>query len=120
MADPKELIVIGGGVAGYPAALKAARLGARVTLIEEGRIGGMCLNRGCIPTKSLLHAVDLVGAVREAERFGIRSGRPEVDLARVMERKSEVVTHLREGVEKLLAAKGIQVVAGREIGRAHV
>lgn len=110
--ERKRLIVIGGGISGYPAAIVGARLGADVTLIEKDKIGGVCLNRGCIPTKSLLHSSQLVDTIRNSERFGIKCGDCQVDFEAVMRRKNSVVEELRKGVEKLVAAKGIRVIHG--------
>lgn len=110
--DRTRLIVIGGGVSGYPAAIVGARLGAEVTLVEKDKIGGVCLNRGCIPTKSLLHFSQLINTIKNSELFGIKCGHYGVDFAAVMRRKNSVVEELRKGVEKLVAAKGIRVVHG--------
>jgi dihydrolipoamide dehydrogenase/pyruvate dehydrogenase complex dihydrolipoamide acetyltransferase long form len=107
-----RLVVIGGGTAGYPAAIVGARLGAKVTLVEKDKIGGVCLNRGCIPTKSLLHSSHLVNSIRNSGLFGIKCGEAGVDFPEVMRRKNTVVDMLRNGVEKLIAAKEIRVVHG--------
>ena len=66
---PKKVIVVGGGPGGYVAAIRAAQLGAKVTLIEKDKIGGTCLNRGCIPTKSLLHDVKLLRSLKNSSAF---------------------------------------------------
>ncbi len=112
MSGKKSIIVIGGGVAGYPAAIKAARLGAEVTLIEKDLLGGTCLNRGCIPTKSLLQSADVVRTIKESETFGIKAGSPEINFPAVMDRKEKVVGKLRSGVESLVKAKKIKVIKG--------
>lgn len=67
----KKVVVIGGGTGGYVAALRAAQLGAAVVLVEKNALGGTCLNRGCIPTKVLLHTAELASAVREGESVGL-------------------------------------------------
>jgi len=108
----KRVIVIGGGVGGYPAATVAARLGAEVTLIEKDQVGGTCLNWGCVPTKSLLQSCQVVKTIEEANLFGIESYGYGFDLEKIMNRKNEVVEQLRGGVEKLLAAKKVRVVKG--------
>jgi len=107
-----KVTVIGGGVGGYPAAITAARLGAEVTLVEMDRLGGVCLNRGCIPTKSLIQSCEVINTIKEAGDFGIRFGDYKVDFRAVMNRKRSVVGQLRQGVEKLLAAKKIRVIQG--------
>ncbi len=112
MADKIKITIIGGGVAGYPAAIKAARMGADVTLIEKDFIGGTCLNRGCIPTKSLLHSGEVVQTMKESKTFGINCKGYTVDFKSVFKRKEAVVQQLRQGVKTLLKAKQIRVIAG--------
>lgn len=107
-----DLIVVGAGPGGYVAAIKAAQLGCRTALVERDAVGGTCLNRGCIPTKTLLHAAGILRELGEAERIGIRAGSPSVDVAALYARKDEVVTTLREGVEGLLVANGVETIRG--------
>lgn len=112
MADKKRITVIGGGVGGYTAAIKAARMGASVHLVERGLLGGTCLNRGCIPTKALLQAAEVVQTIREAPLFGIRCDGYSVDFAAVASRKDALVKQLRQGVGTLLKRRRIKVVGG--------
>lgn len=112
MAEKKRFTIIGGGVAGYPAAIRAARLGAEVTLIEREAIGGTCLNWGCIPTKALLQSAETMARIRESEVFGVRVSGFELDFRNVMNRKAAVIERLTKGVGSLLAAKKIRVVNG--------
>ena len=107
-----DVAVIGGGPAGYVAAIRAARLGARVLLIEKDALGGTCLNRGCIPTKALLHAVELKRLGAQAAGFGIDFGPPAVDVSRLMARKQEVVKLLVGGVGALMRANKVDVLSG--------
>jgi len=107
-----EMIIIGGGVAGYPAAIKAARMGAKVTLVEKENLGGVCLNKGCIPTKTLLQSADVVQTIKEANIFGIQCDGFAVDFGKVMRRKKDVVSRLTQGVQMLLAAKKVKVIKG--------
>lgn len=107
-----RITVIGGGVGGYPAAIKAARMGAEVTLIEKDLLGGVCLNRGCVPTKALLQSCEVINTIKKSKVFGIRCGDYRVDFPAIMKRKNSVVEQLRNGVEKLLAAKKINIVRG--------
>ncbi len=88
-----KLVVLGGGPAGYVAALRAAQLGAQSVVIEAREIGGTCLNRGCIPTKALVAGVERLRQAREAPTFGVEVGRVSVDFAALMRRKDEVVAH---------------------------
>jgi len=112
MTSKLKITIIGGGVGGYPAAIKAARMGAAVTLVEKDLLGGTCLNRGCIPTKSLLHAGEVVQTMKDAETFGVRCKGYAVDFAAMMARKQAVVNQLRNGVQGLLRNKKVNVVQG--------
>jgi dihydrolipoamide dehydrogenase len=108
-----RVVVLGGGPAGDVAALRAAQLGAQVTLIERAELGGTCLNWGCIPTKSLLATADLLRRIRRAESLGIEVSDVRVNFTRMMERKEEVVLKMRSGVEAACKRKKVDVV------RAH-
>jgi dihydrolipoamide dehydrogenase len=108
-----KVLVLGGGPAGYVAALRAAQLGAAVTLVEEREIGGTCLNRGCIPTKALVAAAERLRQARTAAAFGVLTADVGVDFAAVMQRKTDVTAELRAGVEHLLQARKVDVVRAR-------
>jgi dihydrolipoamide dehydrogenase len=105
-----RVVVLGGGPAGDVAALRAAQLGADTTLIERAELGGTCLNWGCIPTKSLLAGADLLRKIRGAADFGISVAAPEIDFARMMERKEEIVLRQRNGVAAACKRHSIAVV----------
>ncbi|HMK93725.1 MAG TPA: FAD-dependent oxidoreductase, partial [Thermoleophilia bacterium] len=109
----RSIVVLGGGPAGYVAALRAAQLGAAVTLVEEREIGGTCLNRGCIPTKALVAAAERHRAARDDADFGVVVGAPRVDVAALMARKRAATEQLRGGVEHLLKQRKVEVVPGR-------
>ena len=111
----KRVVVVGGGVGGYAAALRAARLGAEVVLVEKDRIGGVCLNRGCIPTKVLLHSAWLYTEMKRASLFGLSVGEPRVDFSKLLERKKAVVARLTGGVASLLKSKRVRVVNGTAV-----
>lgn len=98
-----DLIVIGAGPGGYPAAARALRAGWRVLVVEAGHPGGTCLNRGCIPTKVMARTADVALEVASAPAFGVEAQGGNVDIRRVMERKAEVVGQLREAVSALIA-----------------
>ena len=113
MAQAFDLLVVGGGPGGYVAAIKAAQLGKKVGLIEAREVGGTCLNRGCIPTKTLIHTTDVLSELQHAETLGLQlDGHVTVDWPKLHSRKEEVVQQLRSGVESLLAANGVQVISG--------
>jgi len=109
-----DIAILGGGPGGYVAALRAAQLGAQVTLIEEKAIGGVCLNVGCIPTKALLRSAEVYRAFRQAEAFGLRvEGNVMPHWPAIQARKESIVQQLVQGVEKLLHRAGVHVVQGR-------
>ena len=107
-----DLIIIGSGPGGYRAAAYAAAHGLQTTIIEQGPVGGTCLNCGCIPTKTLCRHAEIIDTLRKAESFGLNGLTYTLDFARMMERKEQVVATLRQGVETLLAAPGITLVRG--------
>jgi dihydrolipoamide dehydrogenase len=109
-----EVAVIGAGPGGYVAALRAADLGKEVVLIEEReRPGGVCLLEGCIPSKTLIHAVELVAAVKAAGSMGLIFGEPRVDIEKLRGWTESVVSSLSTGVQTLLKKRGIEVLRGR-------
>lgn len=109
----KDLIVIGGGPGGYVAAIRAAQLGAKVTLVEEDKVGGTCLNRGCIPTKTLYKNAQVIQTLKKTEDFGIELNGYDLDMKKVQERKQDVVNRLCSGVEQLLKESGVEVLSGK-------
>lgn len=108
-----DLVVLGGGPAGYSAAIRAAQLGRTVAVIEEDLIGGTCLHRGCIPTKALLHAAEIADNAREAAQFGIITTFDGIDHPRLHAYKNGIVSRLHKGLEGLVAHWDITVVHGR-------
>ena len=107
-----DLAVIGGGPGGYTAADAAAKAGLSVVLFEKDQLGGTCLNRGCIPTKALLHAADTWRALNGAEPLGLRAGGAAFDWAAIQDYKTRTVDTLRQGVRRLMQAGGVTVVQG--------
>ena len=108
-----DLIVIGAGPGGYEAAFEAANLGMKTALIEKDALGGTCLNRGCIPTKSLLHAAELYRQMGEANTFGVAAENVAFDLTRMQDRKRQVVAQLRSGIETTARKKKVDLLRGR-------
>ena len=104
-----DLIIIGGGPGGYVAAIRAAQLNAKVCLVERQRMGGTCLNTGCIPTKALYRSAEVFRLIKNSEEFGIVNQETAVDWGRVQERKTKVVNQLVNGVDQLMKANGIKV-----------
>ncbi|MBP1715334.1 MAG: dihydrolipoamide dehydrogenase [Deltaproteobacteria bacterium] len=108
----KDLVIIGGGPGGYVAAIRAAQLGGKVTLIEQEELGGTCLNWGCIPTKALLRGVEILDLIEGGKDYGIQAGSVTVDFAKLMARKDRAVKTLVGGVSGLMKANGIEVIKG--------
>jgi len=108
-----DLIVLGAGPGGYEAAAHAGAMGKKVALIEKEYIGGVCLNTGCIPTKTLLHSAKTLQLCSEAENYGIKTGKLEVDYEKILKRKKEVVSLLKKGVEGKLKRSGVEVLWGK-------
>ena len=108
----KKIVVIGGGPGGYVAAIRGAQLGAKVTLIERHKIGGTCLNYGCIPTKTLYKNAELLNTLSHIEDFGIKVDGFSIDMDKIQSRKDDVVKTLVGGIEQLIKANGIEVIEG--------
>ena len=108
----KNVMVIGGGPGGYVAAIRAAQLGGKVTLIEKNKLGGTCLNVGCIPTKAILHAAEALTEAKEMAEYGINIEVKNVDWKQVQAKKNAITAQLVGGVTGLMKANKIQVVEG--------
>jgi dihydrolipoamide dehydrogenase len=112
----KNVMVLGGGPAGYVAAIRAVQLGADVTLVEAEKLGGTCLNRGCIPTKALIFSAKTLDLLRKRQQDGIiLSGVLGIDFDRVMERKFDIVNRLVKGLQQILTRRRIRIIEGRGI-----
>jgi dihydrolipoamide dehydrogenase len=107
-----DIVILGGGSGGYACALRAAELGKRVALIEEDKVGGTCLHRGCIPTKALLHSAEVADYAHEGPSLGVRSTFDGIDMAGVNAYKDKVVTRLWKGLTGLVASRKIDVIEG--------
>jgi len=107
-----NLIIIGGGPAGYTAALESRKLGKNVLLIEKEMLGGVCLNRGCIPTKSLLHSSKIYNKSRHSRDLGIETGEVSFNFFKAMEWKNSKVTLLRDNLNNLLQSRGVEIIYG--------
>jgi dihydrolipoamide dehydrogenase len=110
---PKRLVVLGGGPGGYVAALRAAQLGASVTVVEARGLGGTCLHRGCIPTKALVATAGVLTTVQRAKEFGVRvADQGAVDLREVVSRKNRIVHAQAQGIEQLFRAAKVTLIRG--------
>lgn len=112
MAEKYGLVIIGGGPAGYEAALDAAKKGIKTALVEKRELGGTCLNRGCIPTKTLLHSAELFSEMKKSEALGISVEGLTYNMEKIQNRKKEVLDQLRSGIEMLMKKNKIAVYNG--------
>ena len=110
-----DIIIIGAGPGGYETAHYAATQGLSVTIFEVGELGGTCLNRGCIPTKTLCKNAEVLNHLKEAAEFGVNDVTFSIDFAKMIERKNNVVTQLREGVSMALKHPNITLVNGEAV-----
>jgi len=107
-----DIVILGGGSGGYAAALRAVELGFTVGLVEKDKLGGTCLHRGCIPTKALLHAAEVADSSRESSKFGVRSTFEGIDVPAVTAYRESIVASKFKGLQGLVKARGITVIAG--------
>lgn len=113
MEKQYDLIIIGSGPGGYVAAIKAAKLGKRIALIEDREIGGTCLNRGCIPTKTLMHSSHLYYEIQHLQELGIAVDEVRLEPDKLRARKEGVVNRMRQGIISLLEANQVTIIRGR-------
>ena len=112
MADQYDLVVLGSGPGGYVAAIRAAQLGKKVAIVEREKLGGICLNWGCIPTKALLRTSEINHYLTHASAYGLIAEKPSFDLAKIVDRSRKVAGQLNGGVKGLMKKNKITVVEG--------
>ena len=112
MADTFDLVILGSGPGGYVAAIRASQLGLKTAIIERERLGGICLNWGCIPTKALLRTSEIYHYMQNAESYGLSADNVSFDLNKVVERSRKVAGQLNAGVKGLMKKNKIQVFEG--------
>jgi dihydrolipoamide dehydrogenase len=108
-----DIIVLGGGPGGYPAAIRAAQRGKKVAIVEAKKLGGTCLNVGCIPSKALIAGAEFLGRLQDSEKFGIQLSQIKMDYEKLALHKDQVVHKMRTGLEGLIASNKITVFKGR-------
>jgi dihydrolipoamide dehydrogenase len=111
-SDTFDVLILGGGSGGYACALRAAELGLSVALVEQDKLGGTCLHRGCIPTKALLHAAEVADSAREGEQIGVKSSLSGIDMSGVNSYKDGVVGKLYKGLQGLVKSRKITMIEG--------
>jgi dihydrolipoamide dehydrogenase len=111
--DAFDLVVLGGGTGGYTAAIRAAQLGLAAAIVEEDKVGGVCLHRGCIPTKVMLESAEALSLVRRSKKLGIEAENIRLDFSLVARRQREVVEGIHKNLQNLIRKHRIEVIAGR-------
>ena len=108
-----ELVVIGAGPGGYAAAFRAADLGKQVLLIDRDQeLGGVCLNRGCIPSKALLHISKVMDEATNLEKMGVKYGKPDIDIDQMRDYKNKIVSQLNKGIAQIAKARKVETIQG--------
>lgn len=113
MGERFDVIVIGAGPGGYVAAIKCAKAGLKTAIVENRRVGGTCLNRGCIPAKAMIHASSLYREMKEAEAFGVKMEGASFDYEKIVAYKEETTEKLCQGIEQLLKGNGVTILCGK-------
>src|SRR3989441_9002174 len=112
-ASAFDVVILGGGMGGYPAAIRASQLGLKVALVESDKLGGTCLHVGCIPTKALLESSELYHRVSaRGQEFGVNAEKVTYDYPRIAARRDAVVNQLHKGVQFLMKKNKIEVISG--------
>ena len=123
MADTFDLVILGSGPGGYVAAIRASQLGMKTAIVERERLGGICLNWGCIPTKALLRTSEVYHYLTHAKDYGLKADNVGFDLAAIVDRSRKVAGQLNAGVKGLMKKhkvrvyEGVGALAGRAIDR---
>lgn len=110
-----DLAIIGAGPGGYVAAIKASQMGLRVILIEKSELGGTCLNKGCIPTKTLLAASDKINEFKKNAKYGIKATFEGIEIEKLLKRKDITILKLQKGIENLLKSHNIEILRGEAV-----
>jgi dihydrolipoamide dehydrogenase len=109
MAETFDVVVLGGGPGGYASALYGAAAGLNIALVEEARVGGTCLHRGCIPAKALLQSAEVAHTVKHSSNYGVGSSEPTIDFSAIQDRKNAVINQMTKGLEGLLKGRKVTV-----------
>lgn len=112
MSKNYDTVVIGGGTGGYVTAIKLSQLGHQVAVVEKSKLGGTCLNKGCIPTKSFLKSADVINTMKNADLYGITPAKPSFEIANIIERKDKVVNQMQNGIKYLLDKNKVDIYEG--------
>ena len=105
-----EVVVIGAGPGGYVAAIRLAQLGKKVVLVDDDKLGGICLNYGCIPSKAMISASGLFNKIKQSSKIGIKTGKVTIDFSKMQEWKDGIVSKLNKGTEFLCKKNNVTIV----------
>jgi dihydrolipoamide dehydrogenase len=108
-----DILIIGAGPGGYVAAIRAAQLGKKVLIVDQDLIGGVCLNRGCIPTKALLHYTEILAEANNVSRVGIKFSKLEIDFKTFNQQIQNITLRLRKGIEFLFRSYGVEYLSAK-------
>lgn len=111
-AQNYDVVILGGGTGGYAAAVRAAQLGRSVAVVEKEKLGGTCLHKGCIPSKSLLRSAEVFATMKDSESYGITAASVELNFSKVQERKAAIVEELHQGIQYLMKSNKVTVIQG--------
>ena len=111
--DDFDLVVIGGGTGGYTAAIRATQLGMTAAIVERDKVGGTCMHRGCIPTKTWLYTAETLRHVRHASTFGVTASEPSLDYPALRARQQTVIDALYKGLQSTIAKHKIETITGQ-------
>ncbi|MBI2542689.1 MAG: dihydrolipoyl dehydrogenase [Candidatus Aenigmarchaeota archaeon] len=112
MMDTYDVVVIGGGPGGYTAAIRVAQLGGRIVLIEKNKLGGVCNNYGCIPSKTMLRLADIISSLKTAKNFGVNITKSDIDIKKLVKNRKDLIDKLASGVEILLKSNNVKIIFG--------
>src|SRR5690625_1558092 len=112
MSENYDLVILGGGMGGYVAAIRARQLGLSVALVEADLLGGTCLHQGCIPTKTLLKSANVYQTILNSRQFGIETKEPKINFSEILDRKKSVVDQLYRGLQFLMKKNKIKIYHG--------
>ena len=110
--NERDVVIIGGGPAGYRAAIRVSQLGGKAVLIDNNGLGRTCINRGCIPVRAMLRSAEIVDLVRTAKDYGVDFKEAQIDISRIISRKNIIVRTLVSGVKQALSGNGVEVIEG--------
>ena len=115
MNNSFDITILGGGPGGYVAAIRASQLGLKTAIIEKDELGGVCLNWGCIPTKSLLKSAEMIDSIKNADQYGIKISSYKIEYGKIIDRSRQISERLSKGISFLMKKNNITHIQGRGV-----